>query len=310
MFRHRQRIDRAPYTDEPDVPTWFATALDEKPEHSDVEVEGCRIHLRAWGDPKLPPLILVHGGGAHSGWWDHIAPFFSRTHRVVAPDLSGHGDSEHREAYHLTVWAREVLAVAQAGGAAGQPAIVGHSMGGWVAATAATHFGRQIDSIVSIDSPLRDRAPEAERLRENKHQHRTGYRTKGEILARFTAVPKQDVILPYIGRHIADASVRQTDQGWVWKFDRDIFSGPLFTQETRDDQEVLEDMMSQMPCRVGYLRCEAGLVPLAMADKIRSILQLRGPFVELAEAGHHPMLDHPLPLVASLRTLLEFWSIT
>jgi pimeloyl-ACP methyl ester carboxylesterase len=47
-----------------------------------------------------------------------------------------------------------------------------------------------------------------------------------------------------------------------------------------------------------------------MADRIRSMLQLRGPFVELAEAGHHPMLDQPLPLVATLRTLLEFWSIT
>jgi pimeloyl-ACP methyl ester carboxylesterase len=107
-------------------------------------------------------------------------------------------------------------------GASGQPTIVGHSMGGGVTATAATHYGTQIDSIVVIDSPLRDRAPEEQRLRNRKHR---GYRT-------------------------------------------------------------------------------------AMADKIRSILQLRGPFVELAEDGHHPMLDQPLPLVAALRTLLEFWSIT
>jgi hypothetical protein len=47
-----------------------------------------------------------------------------------------------------------------------------------------------------------------------------------------------------------------------------------------------------------------------MADQIRSVLQLRGPFVGLAEAGHHPMLDQPLSLVATLRTLLEVWSIT
>jgi pimeloyl-ACP methyl ester carboxylesterase len=47
-----------------------------------------------------------------------------------------------------------------------------------------------------------------------------------------------------------------------------------------------------------------------MAQTIRDIMQLKGPFVELAEAGHHPMLDQPLPLVATLRTLLEFWSIT
>ena len=80
--------------------------------------------------------------------------------------------------------------------------------------------------------------------------------------------------------------------------------------ETPTEQELLEDMMGQMPCRLGYLRCEAGLVPPAMADQIRSILQLRGPFIELAQAGHHPMLDQPLPLVSTLRTLLEVWSIT
>jgi pimeloyl-ACP methyl ester carboxylesterase len=69
-------------------------------------------------------------------------------------------------------------------------------------------------------------------------------------------------------------------------------------------------MLTEMRCRLGYVRCEAGLVTPAMGERIRSILQLRAPFVELAEAGHHPMLDQPLPLVATLRTLLEFWSIT
>ena len=291
------------------TPAWFSAALDHKPDHCDVEVEGCRIHLRAWGDPAQPPLVLVHGGGAHSGWWDHVAPFFARTHRVIAPDLSGHGDSQPRKAYQLQMWAREVLAAPAGAGAAGQPTVVGHSMGGWVTASAATHYGDQIDSIVVIDSPLRDHAPEAPRLR-NREKRTTGYRTRDEIVARFTAVPSQDVILPYIKEHIAIESVRKTANGWFWKFDPSVFGGDLFAERTATDQEILEDMMARMPCRVGYLRCEAGLVSRGMAGKIRSILQLRGPFIELAEAGHHPMLDQPLPLVATLRALLEFWSIT
>ncbi len=294
-------------TDVDTTPSWFAAALEDRPEHRDVEVAGCRIHLRAWGDTALPPLVLVHGGGAHSGWWDHVAPFLSRTHRVIAPDLSGHGDSDPRTAYHLDTWAREVVAMAAATGASGQPTIVGHSMGGWVTATAANHYGTQIDSIVVIDSPLRDRAPEEQRLRNRKHR---GYRTRDDIVARFTAVPAQEVILPYVKSHIAVESVRKTVDGWVWKFDPAIFGGDLLDQQTPAEQEMLEDVMDQMPCRIGYLRCEAGLVPTAMADKIRSILQLRGPFVELAQAGHHPVLDQPPPLVATLRTLLEFWSIT
>lgn len=261
-----------------------------------------------WGDPDNPPLVFVHGGGAHSGWWDHIAPLFSHTHRVVAPDLSGHGDSGTRTEYSMTTWAKEILAASAASGSSARPALVGHSMGGWITATAATHHGRQIDSILVIDSPLRDRAPEEARLR-NRRRDTPGYRTEEEILARFRAVPTQQVTLPFIAHHIATQSVRKTDNGWVWKFDPEVFGGIRFENSPADD-EILENVFAQIPCRIGYLRCENGLVPPQMADQIRSLLQLRGPFVELAEAGHHPMLDEPLPLVATIRTLLEFWSIT
>jgi hypothetical protein len=69
-------------------------------------------------------------------------------------------------------------------------------------------------------------------------------------------------------------------------------------------------MMAQISRRIGYLRCEAELVLPAMAEPIRSILQLRGPFIHLAEAGCYPMLDQPLPTVSALPVLFEFWSIT
>ncbi|GAC1637312.1 MAG: alpha/beta hydrolase [Mycobacterium sp.] len=264
--------------------------------------------MRAWGSHELPPLVLVHGGGAHSGWWDHIAPFFTRSHRVIAPDLSGHGDSGTRTTYDLPMWGREVLEAASVAGPSGQPIIVGHSMGGFVTASAAELYGRQIDSIVVIDSPLWDQAPEAPRLRTRK-QRATTYRSKDEILDRFKTVPSQETVLPYVGDHIASESVRRTLKGWVWKFDREIFDAPWLDAPPAEE-ETMERAMAQLPCRMGYIRCGAGLVPPEMGDRIRSVLQLRGPFVELAEAGHHPMLDQPLPLVATLRTMLEMWSIT
>ncbi|BAX90664.1 alpha/beta fold hydrolase [Mycobacterium shigaense] len=290
----------------PAEPSWFTAALAQKPDHLDVDVGGCRVHVRAWGAPNQPPVVFVHGGGAHSGWWDHIAPFFSRTHRVVAPDLSGHGDSGTRARYDLQTWAREVMEVLPAAGASGRPTIVGHSMGGWVAATAATRYGDDINSVVVVDSPLRDRAPEAARLRNPKP---SDYGSRDEILSHFTPVPRQELVLPYIGAHIASESIRKVGKRWTWKFDRAIFRGEFLEASPADD-ESMEAMIAKMRCRIGYLSCEAGLVSATMAARLRSIFQLRGPFVELAEAGHHPMLDQPLPLVATLRTLLEFWSIT
>lgn len=290
----------------PAEPSWFSHALGQKPDHRDVDVDGCRIHLRTWGDPEQPPVVFVHGGAAHSGWWDHIAPFFSRTHRVVAPDLSGHGDSGTRAGYDLETWATELMEILPAAGVSGRPTIVGHSMGGWVASTAAMRNGDEINSVVVIDSPLRDRAPEAARLRNRKRKE---YGSREEILSRFAPVPPQELVLPYIAKHIAAESIRKAGKKWVWKFDPTIFDGDFLEPEPADE-ESLETMIARMHCRIGYLSCEAGLASAAMGERLRSIFQLRGPFVELAEAGHHPMLDQPLPLVATLRTLLEFWSIT
>jgi pimeloyl-ACP methyl ester carboxylesterase len=290
------------------VPPWFVAALAQKPEHVNTEIDGCRIHVRVWGGRELPPLVLVHGGGAHSGWWDHVAPFFSHSYRVIAPDLSGHGDSGTRAAYDLNIWARELIEAASVAGPSGRPTIVGHSMGGFATGRAAERYGQQIDSIAVIDTPLWDQVPEAPRLR-NRNQRATAFRSKEEILARFTPVPPQETVLPYIGHHIAAESVQRMLKGWVWKFDDTIFDTSLFDDHPAE-QETMEQMLAELPCRVGYIRCEAGLVPPDMGECIRSLFQLRGPFVELAAAGHHPMLDQPLPLVATLRTLLEMWSIT
>jgi hypothetical protein len=62
----------------------------------------------------------------------------------------------------------------------------------------------------------------------------------------------------------------------------------------------MESALAQMPCRIEYVRCEAGLVSIDIAEKIKSVLQLRGPFIELPLAGHHPMLGQPVGLVALL----------
>ena len=85
-------------------------------------------------------LVFVHGGGAHAHWWNHLAAAFADDFRVLALDLSGHGDSDHRDSYDIEQWTEEVIAVADAAGIAGQPVVIGHSMGGFVTiATASLH---------------------------------------------------------------------------------------------------------------------------------------------------------------------------
>ena len=46
---------------------------------------------RSWGDG--PALVLLHGGAGSWQHWVRTVPAFSRTHRVLAPDLPGLGES-------------------------------------------------------------------------------------------------------------------------------------------------------------------------------------------------------------------------
>src|SRR5690606_17912941 len=92
-------------------PTWFTSATATPARSTEVDVEGCPIHALSWGDTAKPGLVLVHGGAAHAHWWDFIAPQLTHHYHVAAVDLSGHGDSGHRDGYAMEQWAREVLEV-------------------------------------------------------------------------------------------------------------------------------------------------------------------------------------------------------
>src|SRR4029450_8692483 len=85
-------------------------ALAARPDERAVDVEGAAVRYRAWGPLGAPGVVLVHGGLAPARWWDHIAPLLG-AYRVLAPDLTGHGDSDWRSEYDTLQWARELSAV-------------------------------------------------------------------------------------------------------------------------------------------------------------------------------------------------------
>lgn len=261
-------------------------------------VAGVPIAYRAWGAGS-EGLVLVHGGAAHSRWWDHVAPLLlGDVPRVVALDLSGHGDSGRRRSYGLSGWADEVLAVAEHSGIGRDPVVVGHSMGGMVALAAALRFGALLRGVVVIDSPIRERPLEERAARDRRAfgPLRT-YATRGQAVAHFRPVPAQSDNLPFVRDHIAATSVRPVEGGWAWKFDPGIFGGV--------GMEPAE--LATVDCRVALFRAEHGLVPAEMGDMIVDRMGRVVPVVELPAAGHHVMLDQPLALVTGLRTLLADW---
>jgi len=280
-----------------EVPAWFSAALDAAAQERSIVVEGTSIAYRAWGDPAMRTIVLVHGGAAHARWWDHIAPLLAAGWRVVALDLSGHGDSGRRDRYSLDTWAREVLAVVADAGTAASTVVIGHSMGGLVTLRLATLAGARIAGAVAIDSPVRDMAPEDRAAR----QHRAFgplrvYPTREAVIARFRPIPDQPT-LAYIADHVAATSVRPAEGGWTWKFDPQVFARDHLTPE----------LLTRLDCRVALFRAEHGLVTPQQGEVLYDRLGRVAPVIEIPVAGHHIMLDQPVALAAALRTLLADW---
>ena len=295
----------APLAPRPDAPAWFRRAL-AVPFHDEwTAVDGARVHLLTWGEPGRRGMVFVHGGGAHAHWWSHVAALFAGDFRVVAVDLTGHGDSDHRDRYSLDQWTEEVMAAAEAGGVDGPPVVVGHSMGGFVTiATAARHADRLAGAII-CDSPVS--APDAEvsaaRVGSAFGAPRT-YPTVDAALERFRTVPPQAHYLDYVIDHVARRSVHPVDGGWQWKFDRGIFA--QFAEAGSIRASALP-YLPQVRCRLALLRSENGLVTADIGAEMYEALGRVAPVIEIPEAGHHAMLDQPLILLTALRTLLADW---
>ncbi len=291
------------------APEWFERALAVPRTDEFVQVDGCAIHYLAWGEPGRRGLVFVHGGGANAHWWTHIAASFADDVRVLALDLSGHGDSGHRGVYSLEQWTDEVMAVAATGGIVGPPVVVGHSMGGFVTiATAALH-SEQLAGVIICDSPVTEPDPEvgAFHVKDAFGRERV-YPTLDDALARFRTVPGQAHYLPYVMDHVARNSAKQVaandehDGGWSWKFDRTVFA-----QFAGGVRSVALPYLSDVRCRLALLRSEHGLVTKDIGEAMFERLGRVTPVIEIPEAGHHAMLDEPLLLLTAIRTLLADW---
>jgi pimeloyl-ACP methyl ester carboxylesterase len=98
------------------------------------------------GMTASPPstIVLVHGVNDHAGTWFLVAPVLARTHRVILPDLPGHGESAPKDGpLPISEMIAGLDRVVRASGASRDEiapelrttpfTLLGNSLGGWIA---------------------------------------------------------------------------------------------------------------------------------------------------------------------------------
>jgi pimeloyl-ACP methyl ester carboxylesterase len=114
-----------------------------------------------------PVVVLLHGFPLSKDMWRHQLDALAAGHRVIAPDLPGHGDSPAPDgAYEMDAMADAVVSLLDRLKITEPVVLGGLSMGGYVVLALVLRHPERVRGLLLIDTRAAADTPEAARLRE------------------------------------------------------------------------------------------------------------------------------------------------
>ncbi len=245
-----------------------------------------------------PPVILLHSAGEFAALWARVLPDLVTTHRVVVPDLPGHGASPLAgppRPDQLLEWLAELIehTCTQA------PSLVGHGLGGALAARFAVDHSRRIDRLVLVDSlglaPF-DPAP-----------------SFAQALTGFLQQPTEETRDGLFAQCFVDVDRLRSDLGDRW---RHVAAYALDRACTPDQQAALAAFMTPFgftpiaPADLAGIGAPTAMiwgrhdlqVPLGVAEEAGT--RYGWPLHVIDAAGDDPAMEQPVAFIAALRASL------
>lgn len=188
---------------------------------------GLNIATLQWGPTSGVPVLALHGWLDNAASFDRLAPLLAQCH-VVAPDLAGHGHSDHMPlsgSYNLWDDLRYLVALLDTLGWQ-RFALIGHSRGGMIAVLLASALGDRVTSLICIDALIPEpveakAAPEQLAKHLNDAARPVRPPRKFDSVAQALAMRSRgghlsgDDILPVVERNL-----RPFEDGLAWRWDR------------------------------------------------------------------------------------------
>ncbi|MEX2081747.1 MAG: alpha/beta hydrolase [Dehalococcoidia bacterium] len=241
-----------------------------------------------------PAIVFLHGWCDDAAGWAATAADFSETHRCIVPEMRGHGRSgmPRDHGYFPEALAGDVVALCGHLGVE-HPVLVGHSFGGFLAASIAHRHPSFARAVVVEDQPLDLRGFHAQMLAiESVVRDPEAHVAFREQFLDSLVSPA----MPPADRDLLNASSRATpvEVGQaLW--------APLF-EFTSDEIAERSDQLMAALSRQPSLTVEA-----APQQAYHAALGLLAPSVGTAviPSGHWIHLEHPAEFRAALREFLS-----
>lgn len=286
---------------------------------------GVQLNVLTLGDPKSPPLVILHGIRDVAASLLVIARPLADRWYVVLPELRGHGDSDNSNHYSVWQFIYDLYRVIDAL-ALTTPVIVGHSLGGQIAAHHAAMFPEQVRALVIVEGLGPPERPHETNADERLIAQRAQLLATMQLPEHSRPLPsiafaaqRLQANNPRLGNERAQwlaehGTAVAADGKRYWKFDQRVGQIWLTT-----DPELNRRRWRQVQCAT--LIITAGLayeywraqMPIAgwdgrftegdLADRVRCFRN--GAHVHIASAGHMVHFDAPELLVDAIEQFLQ-----
>ena len=274
-----------------------------------TDLDGPVRHLDLGGPADAPVVLCVHGLGGSALNWGLLAPFLSRSHRVLAVDLFGHGGSglptgSHPDAMTadrrlLDRFVREVV---------GEPVILlGHSMGGVLTILQAAAAPDTVRRLVLLSPPVPGTAGRLDLAIAAKLAFLRLPGVAGAVARQLAALPPEQVVdrqlrqaTPHLHRIPADGIAAAVAQTRERAARTDAAAGQA------EQWAALLGTMALLARPRAWRRTLAGVAdptlwlhgaddPLAQVDRARALAATRPDWTFEARSGvgHLPALEDP-----------------
>jgi pimeloyl-ACP methyl ester carboxylesterase len=132
--------------------------------HRYVDAGGLRVHVAEAGDPEAPPVVLLHGWPQHWWMWRKVIAPLAGEHRVLCPDLRGHGWTDApSHGYDKEQFATDLLATLDALDLE-RVCLAGHDWGGWTGFLACLRAPERFERFLALGIPHLWQRPSPESL--------------------------------------------------------------------------------------------------------------------------------------------------
>lgn len=250
-----------------------------------IQVNDIRLAYRRLG--KGTPMVLLHGYPLDHHLWDEVVPLLTDTFDLIIPDLRGFGGSSTVDSFYtMEDFAGDIAALLDHLDIQ-KTAIVGHSMGGYIALAFARVYPARVTGLGLVASQVLADAPDR---KEGRYRSAAEVADKGigSVVAAMTTKLTPDARL----QEYAKQSMEQQQPA--------AYIGALKAIAERVDSTPL---LASLNVPVVLVHGDAdALIPIDRAREVKAALP-NAHLVELSGAGHMPMMESPQKTAEALKHL-------